>query len=250
MTLLEHLAELRTRLFRMALALTVGAVVGYMVFPDFLDVIMRPYCDLPTALRVTEGDGCVLLAFRPLEPFSVRMKSALVIGLFIGGPVIFYQLWRFITPGLTSRERRYALPFVVLSQVMFAFGIAFAYLIIPQGLRILLGMGGESIAPALTAAEYLSFFLTTSLAFGIVFELPLVLVFLSLVRIVSAAGLRRFRPYAVVINVIVAAIVTPTTDAVTLLFLAGPMILFYEFSIIAAWLIERSRRRREQASPT
>ena len=244
LTLVEHLAELRDRLFKALIALILGTVVGYALFPAVIDLLMQPYCEVPTALRTGADGECRLLAIGALEPFSVRIKTALVIGLFIGGPVIFYQLWRFITPGLTPRERRYALPFVVFSQIMFAAGLVFAFLVIPQGLRILLNFGGDAIAPALTANQYLSFYLTTSLAFGIVFELPLVLIFLALVGIVSSKGLRKFRPYALVLNTVVAAIVTPSTDAVTLLFMAGPMALFYEISILAAWLIERSRRRR------
>ena len=242
MPLFEHLAELRTRLLRALLALAAGTVVGYVVFPQVLALLTDPYC---AALAVLEPDrSCRLIALRPLEPFSVRIKTSVVIGLFVGGPVIFYQLWRFITPGLTKRERRYALPFVVLSQVMFACGIAFAYLVIPHGLRILLFMGGEGIEATLSADEYLSFFLTTSVAFGLVFELPLVLIFLALVGVVQASMLRRARPYAVVLMVVLAAFITPTTDAVTLLLMAGPMVLFYELSIVATWLIERSRRKR------
>jgi sec-independent protein translocase protein TatC len=244
MSLVEHLAELRTRLFRAILALAVGTVVGYLVFPYVLDLLLDPYCRALTALR--PDAECTLIALRPLEPFSVRMKTSVVIGLFVGGPVIFYQLWRFITPGLTDKERRYALPFVVLSQVMFACGIGFAYLVIPQGVRILLGMGGDRIDPFLSASEYLSFFLTTSIAFGLVFELPLVLIFLALVGVVRAQMLRRARPYAAVLIVVAAAFITPTTDAVTLFFMAGPMMLFYELSIVAAWLIERARRRRRR----
>jgi sec-independent protein translocase protein TatC len=247
MSLVEHLAELRTRLFRAVLALAAGTIVGYLVFPYVLELLLDPYC---RALEVLRPEGeCSLIALRPLEPFSVRMKTSVVIGLFVGGPVIFYQLWRFITPGLTRRERRYALPFVLLSQIMFACGIAFAYLIIPQGVRILLGMGGDRIDPFLSATEYLSFFLTTSIAFGLVFELPLVLIFLALVGVVRADMLRRARPYAVVLIVVAAAFITPTTDAVTLFFMAGPMVLFYELSIAAAWLIERARRRRQQEAP-
>ena len=251
MTLGEHLRELRQRLLKAVLALTAGAIVGYIVFPYVLDILIAPYCAALDTLGADVAPGvddpgeCDLIAFRPLEPFSVRIKTALVIGLFVGGPVIFYQLWRFITPGLTTRERRYALPFVVLSQIMFAIGIGFAYLVIPQGLRILLFLGGDRITPLLSANEYLSFFLTMSVAFGLVFELPLVLIFLAMVGVVKAAMLRRARPYAVVIMVVAAAFITPTTDAVTLLFMAGPMLLFYELSILAAWLIERSRRRRE-----
>lgn len=248
MTLVEHLTELRDRLFRAVVALTLGTIVGYVVFPTVLDFLIAPYCDIPSAFRATSEDGsCQLLALGALEPFTVRLKTSLVIGLFLGGPVIFFQVWRFVTPGLTTTERRYALPFVVGSQVMFALGLTASYFVIPQGLAILLNFGGESIAPALSAAQYLTFYLSTSLAFGIVFELPLVLILLALVGVVSSSGLRQFRPYALVINTVVAAVVTPSTDAVTLLFLAGPMAVFYEVSIWAAWWIERRRRRRAAA---
>jgi sec-independent protein translocase protein TatC len=245
MTLAGHLTELRTRLIKAILALAVGTVVGYMVFPQIIEALIAPYC---TALgEIRPGASCNLIALRPLEPFSVRIKTSLVVGLFVGGPVIFYQLWRFITPGLTSRERRYAMPFVVLSQVMFAVGIAFAYLVIPQGLRVLLGLGGTSIDALLAANEYLSFFLAMSIAFGLVFELPLVMIFLALAGVIRARGLSRFRPFAIVLIFIAAAFITPTVDPVTLLLIAGPMWLFYELSILVARLIERSRRRRNAA---
>ena len=244
MSLFEHLAELRSRLVRAVLALAVGTVVGYLVFPHLLELIMAPYCEV--ADRVRPDGTCTLVALTPLEPFSVRLKTSVVIGLFVGGPVIFYQLWRFITPGLTTTERRYALPFVATSQVMFALGILFAYLVIPFGLRTLLGLGGPGIEPLLSATEYLSFFLTLSVAFGLVFEMPLVLIFLSLVGVLKAAALRRARPYAILAIVVAAAFITPTNDAVTLLFMAGPMVLFYELSILAAWFIERTRRKRER----
>ena len=246
MTLLEHLTEFRRRLGRAALALVLGAIFGYVIFPSVLDLLIQPYCQ---ALTVLDPDrDCGLVALRPLEAFSVRIKTAVVIGLFVGGPVIFYQLWRFITPGLTQRERRLSLPFVVLSQIMFGVGLVFAYLVIPQGLRILLGIAGPQVETLLSADEYLSFFLTTSVAFGLVFELPLVLIFLAMVGVVTDDSLRRARPYAMVGIVVVAAIITPTTDAVTLLLMAGPMALFYELSIVGAWIIGRRRRRRERAS--
>ena len=242
MPLLEHLSELRQRLMRALIALAIGTIVGYIVFPPVLDLLIAPYCGAVVELR-GQAD-CNLVALRPLEPFAVRLRTSLVIGLFVGGPAIFYQLWRFITPGLTTTEKRYALPFVVLSQVMFALGIGFAYLVIPQGLRILLTIGGPRIEALLAADEYLSFFLAMSIAFGLVFELPLVLISLVLVGVVSSAWLRQVRPYAVVIMFIASAFITPTVDAFTLLLIAGPMWLFYEFSILIAWLIERRRRRR------
>lgn len=244
MSLFEHLAELRTRLFRSALALVVGAAIGYAVFEPVFGVLIGPYCDLPQALRVSPEGECQVAAFGVLDAFSVRIKTSVVLGLFIGGPVIFYQLWRFVAPGLTGREKRYAVPFVFGSQVLFGTGLLFAAFVIPQGLRVLLSMGGPQIAPLLGAHQYLSFVLTTAVAFGLVFELPLVLIFLSLVGVVSARKLRRFRPYAIVLSAAAAALITPTTDPVTMVAMMGPMILFYEISIGAAWVIERGRRRR------
>lgn len=248
MSLFEHLAELRTRLFRAALALVAGAIVGYAVFEPVFGFLVDPYCELPQALRATpeQGGDCQVAAFGVLDAFSVRIKTSVVLGLFIGGPVIFYQLWRFVAPGLTGREKRYAIPFVFGSQVLFGAGLLFAAFVIPQGLRVLLSMGGPQIAPLLGAHQYLSFVLTTAVAFGLVFELPLVLIFLSLVRAVTARGLRRFRPYAIVLSAAGAAIITPTTDPVTMIAMMGPMVLFYELSIAAAWLIERGRRRRAE----
>lgn len=249
MSLLEHLGEFRSRLFRAALALAVGAVVGYVIFPDLLDFLLKPYCESASAFR-PEGSAtgeCSLVAIRPLDPFSIRMKTALAFGLFLGGPVIFFQVWRFISPGLTKREKRYAGPFVFGSQLMFALGIAFSYFVIPKGLAVLLTMAGPRVDPFLTATEYLSFLLTTAVAFGLVFEIPLILVFLSLLNVLKSSQMVRARPYAVVVNAVVAAIVTPTTDPVTMLFMMVPMVLFYEIAIIAAWLIERARRKKATA---
>lgn len=239
MPLSSHLKELRARFGRSALALLIGAVAGYAVFPVGIDLLLSPYCE-----AVGATDSCDLVVLSPLDPFFVRLRTAFVVGLVVGAPVFLYQAWRFVRPGLTRRERRYLLPFVLLSQVMFAGGIAFASWVIPRGLGILLELGGDGISPLLGAREYLAFLLTMGLAFGIVFELPLVLAFLVLTGVLTARGMRDFRRYAVVINVIAAALITPTGDAVTLLFVAGPMLLFYELAIAFAWLVERSRRRQ------
>lgn len=243
MTLIEHLAELRSRLLKAAAALTVGSIVGFLLFDDLIGVLIRPYCGIPAELRFAPEGQCTLVATRALEPFSVRIKVAVLFGAFVTGPVLFYQLWRFVAPGLTRTERRYAAPFVVASQLLFAGGIAFAYLIIPRGLELLLGFGGRHIAPLLTADDYIGFLLAVVVAFGVVFEVPLVLVFLALVGVVTSRGLRRYRRYALVANVVVAAVVTPTTDAVTMLAMVVPLAVLYEVAIVAAWLIERRRRR-------
>lgn len=245
MPLIEHLRELRRRAAFAVAALIVGTVIGYLAFPNLLIYLIAPYCDLPSSLRASSE--CGLIALRPLEPFSVRIRTALVVGLFVSGPVLFWQLWRFITPGLTRTERRVALPFVLVSQGLFALGVVFAYLVIPRALAILLSLGGPLVTPMLSATEYLSFFLAMSLAFGVVFEIPLVLISLTVVGVLNAARLRIARPYAMVGMTIAAAIITPTTDAVTLLFVAGPMWFFYEFSLIIARLIGRKRERNNLA---
>lgn len=246
MTLGEHLAELRVRLLRVVIAVLLGAIVGWMLYDPLLAFLKRPYCELPGAFRV-EGQ-CQLVQTRVLEGFSVRVKASLVVGLILTAPVLFHQVWRFIVPGLTDRERHYTAPFVVLSQLMFLFGAAFAYLVIPRGLSFLIALAGGEVATLLTLAEYVSFVLTTVAAFGIVFEVPLALVFLVAVGVLSRRQLRRYRPHALIGSALVAAVVTPTPDAVTMMFMLVPMALLYEGSILAAWFIERSRRRRAVAA--
>ena len=179
-----------------------------------------------------------------LEAFSIRIKVSMLLGLFIGGPVVFWQLWRFIVPGLTERERRYAAPFVLISQVLFGLGIAFAWFVLPNALVVLARLGGENIRPEFRASEYVSFILTTSIAFGVVFLLPVVLTFLGLVGVVSSAQLRTGRSFAIVAIAVVAAVVTPTTDPFTMLAMMAPMVVFYELSILITWVFERRRRRR------
>lgn len=229
------------------IALSVGTVVGYILFEPIVAAALAPVCGMDVLVDLGgDGESCALLVLEPLEAFSVRIKTSLAVGLFVGGPVIFYQLWRFITPGLTDRERRLALPFVVFSQLMFAAGIVFSWFVIPQGLRILLNMGGDQLEAALTATKYLEFFLRTSVAFGLVFELPLILMFLALVGVVTASSLRKYRRYSIVINMVVAAVITPTTDPLTLFLMAGPMVVFYELAIVFAWFIERRRARRNR----
>ena len=244
MSLLEHLDELRSRLVKVSAAVVLGTIVGYVVFPELLDILIEPYCSV--VARINETGECNLIILKPLEAFSVRIKVSMLVGAFLGGPVIFWQLWRFIAPGLTARERRLSAPFVVLSQVLFGIGIGFAWFVLPNALSVLTTLGGPRIVPNLTAAEYISFILTTSVAFGVVFLLPVVLTFLALLGVLTAAAMRSARPYAIVGVAIVAAIITSTTDPVTMLLMMAPMTVFYEISILFAALFER--RRRTQAA--
>lgn len=246
MSLLDHLRELRSRVFKVSIAVVLGSIVAYAFYDDVSGFITGPYCQLEVFSEDVEQ--CRLRVDAPLEGFSIRIKVSMLLGLFLGGPVVFWQLWRFIVPGLTQRERRYAAPFVFVSQILFGLGIAFAWFVLPNGLRVLAELGGENVRVDFRATEYISFILTTSIAFGVVFLLPVLLTFLGLAGVVSARGLSRARPYAIIGQSIVAAMVTPTTDPFTMLAMMLPMLLFYEISIGLTWLFERRRRRAAGAS--
>jgi sec-independent protein translocase protein TatC len=249
MTLVEHLTELRSRLVKSALALVVGLAVGFGFHEQVLLLLTEPYCSLPQAVRrgadALSGNtgGCSLLALRVLDPFIIILKASAIVGIVIAAPVVCYQVLRFVAPGLRPIERRYSIPFVVASQVLFLAGAVFSYFLIPRALEFLLGFAGPSIVPVLSGNEYLTFILQTMIAFGVAFEFPLVLMILSLMDLVHAESLRRVRRYALFGIFVAAAIITPTQDPFTMAMMAAPLVLFYEFSILFAWFVERRRAR-------
>lgn len=250
MTLVEHLQELRSRLFKSAGAIVVGFVVGFVFRNQVLELLERPYCNLPEevragAARISGDTECSLIVLRVLDPFIISLKAAAVVAVVIAAPVVCYQLLRFIAPGLRPIERRYSIPFVVASQVLFAGGAVFSFFLIPRALEFLLAFAGPSLTPVLSGNEYLSFILQIMIAFGVSFEFPLVLMILSLMGVVTSKGLRRWRRHAIFGTFVAAAIITPTQDPMTMTMMAAPLILFYEFSVLFAWFVERRRARAE-----
>jgi sec-independent protein translocase protein TatC len=247
LTLFEHLAELRSRLFKSIVAVAVGMVVGLAVHRPLMDLLIGPYCQLPSEIRAGTtqlGDaGCNLIVLDVLGQFFVVLKVAAMGAVVIAGPVVAYQIWRFITPGLRPIERRYAVPFFVASFVLFAAGAVFSYFILPRALAILLGFAGPNVISLLGANEYLGFMLHMMIGFGVAFEMPLILVTLILMGIVGSEGLRKYRRHAVFGTFVASAIITPTTDPITMTLMAGPLVLFYELSILFARFMERRRRR-------
>ncbi len=254
MPLLAHLEELRGRLLRCALAVAAGAVACWILYPWILDLLLEPYCRIRDDLggddvrEAVFGSGCELLVTDPLEPFSVRMMVAGYGGVALAMPVLLWQTWRFVVPGLYARERRWAIPFVLSGVVLFAAGCVLAYWSIPRALDFLVGIGGPDLVSVFSPARYLGFVVKMTLAFGIGFEFPLVLVFLQLIGIVTPAALRRARRYAMVGIVALVAVLTPSGDPFTLLVLSVPMLLFYELAILLGALRERRRRRAASGS--
>jgi sec-independent protein translocase protein TatC len=237
MTIIQHLDELRRRLIICLVAVGVGSIAGFVFYRGILDLLQRPYQDAIRSLPQTLTED--LIVTTPTEPFLAFLKIGLFSGLLIALPVILFQLWRFITPGLTRRERRLAIPFVLSSLVLFAGGAVFAFGILPRGLSFLFSFGGDNLVPLLTIDRYLSFLFFLILAFGLAFELPLVLLFLTGVRVISSAQMRHWRRYAAMGTAIFAAVATPTQDPYTMLLMWVPLYLLYEGAILVARLFKR-----------
>lgn len=256
MTLMEHLFELRNRLFVAMVALVVGAVIGYIwwaVSPFGLsslgDLITGPYCGLRENQRLTPNPGqCQLLQTGPFEAFNTRLKVGLAAGAVLTGPVWLYQIWAFITPGLYTKERRFAMAFVGIASVLFAVGAMLAYFVVPAALMFLVGVGDQQFVTALTADRYISLLLTMLLVFGVSFELPLLVVMLNRIGVLPYAKLRAWQRGIIFGLFVLAAVATPGQDPVSMVALSAALVVLFELSVLVAWSHDRrlARRRAEQ----
>ncbi|MBV8162314.1 MAG: twin-arginine translocase subunit TatC [Acidimicrobiia bacterium] len=231
MTLVEHLTELRRRLIVSAIALAAGATVAFFLYTPILDFLSGPYHS------ITHGHN--LIVTDPLEAFATRLKISAWAGLFFASPVVLWQVWRFITPGLHPKEKRYAIPFIAASVLLFLMGAAVALLTLRPALQFLQSVGGHSLSTYYRASPYLSLVMLMIVAFGLAFEFPILLVFLELSGVVPSARLRKWRRPAIVIIVAVAAIITPSQDPYSLFAMAIPMYVFYEASILVGRLLKK-----------
>ncbi|HLG68408.1 MAG TPA: twin-arginine translocase subunit TatC [Acidimicrobiales bacterium] len=232
MTLTEHLGELRRRLIVSVVAVVVGAGVAVVLYEPILHFLLRPLCE------VNHG-RCTLYVTSPLDPLSLRVKVGAFGGLVLGSPVILWEMWRFVTPGLKASEKRYAIPFVAASVALFAGGAAVAYLTLPHALGFLGTVGGSNLREIYDPISYLSLILLMMTLFGLTFEFPVVLVSLQLARVVSAAKLLGWWRWAVILITLVAAIFTPSSDPFSMLALAVPLTAFYFASILVGKLLGR-----------
>jgi sec-independent protein translocase protein TatC len=233
MTVVEHLSELRRRIVISLIAITLGAIVCFIFSESIIKFLITYYRD------ATAGEKDQLIFLGPLDAFLTRIKIATYGGIVLALPIWLFELWRFITPGLNPNEKRYAIPFVFASMALFALGAFVALLTLPRALEFLLDVGGTQLRPELTADKYLSFVSLMMVAFGVAFEFPVVLVFLLLARVLTTRQLRRWRRPAALVIVVFAAIITPSQDPYSLFFMAGPMYLFYEMSIIIGRVLKR-----------
>lgn len=222
--LMGHLTELRSRLIKVIAAMAVGAVVAFFFREQMLDVLQRPYLKVSPRKLIVTG---------PTEPFSITMRMSLFGGVILASPVIAYQAWSFVNPGLTSRERKWAFPIVTAMVTLFGLGVSFAYWSMERALEFLLTIL-EGLDTFVTVELYTRFTIRFLLLFGLSFQFPVFLFAAAAAGAVTSAKLASGRRWAVLIIVTVGAVLTPTGDPVTLLLLSVPLYLFYEATI---WLI-------------
>lgn len=232
MTLAEHLQELRYRFFVMTISVTVFAILGFIFYSDLLKVLQHPYCS-------AVPDHCKFLATNPLDGLNLRVKLALFGGFLASSPVILWQTWRFITPGLKSREKRYIIPFVSSTLLFFLMGVVIAYFSFGHAIKFLKDIGGSTLITEYNPNQYLSLFLLMMFIFGLMFLFPVVLVALELARVVTPRQLLHVWRYAIIIITIAAAVFTPSGDPLSMCALAVPLIVFYFLAIGTGKLLKR-----------
>ena len=240
MPFLDHLEELRWRIIYSLGALVIGVAIGFLVTFKF-DLIGLMQAPVLPYLR-----GQHLVYTHPGDTFSTILQMSLVVGIALALPVIGYNVWAFLSPALYRNERRIVIPILAAATFLFLAGVALAYfLVLPLTLKFLFGLEAESLTPMITVSEYFGFVTSMCLAFGGVFEVPIVIVGLSAMGIVSPQTLGKFRRYAVVIAYGAAAIITPGDLLTTTIALAIPLYLLYEVSVAVSYIIYRKKARRD-----
>lgn len=232
MTIGEHFGELRRRLLIAVIAFVVAACIAAVFYNWQLSLLRHPYCQI-------SAHACTFYVTQPLDQLTLRIKLAAFGGLLLASPVVLWELWRFITPGLRPTEKRYAVPFIVASIALFLFGCLIVYVVLPHTLGWLIHLGGPSIHVLLTPDSYLSLVLLLMVLFGLTFEFPVVLVALQLARVVTPAALLRHWRWAVIGITVASAVFTPSSDPFSMCALAVPLIAFYFGAIGVGKLFRR-----------
>lgn len=236
MTIWEHLAELRSRLIRSVLAIVFGMAIGFFLYPYLVEFLKQPYFELTGNQKFISID--------PLEAFSTRIKISAYVGIVIAMPVLLWQIWRFVTPGLYPHEKRYAVPFVVSANLLFVLGAAIAYYTLNPALQFLQNMGGGQIESFYTIDNYVTLIAYMMLAFGAGFEFPVLLVALQIAGVLTPQKLLGWWRQAIVTIAVVAAVITPSGDPISMMALALPMVVFYGISVLIGFVVARRRRKR------
>jgi sec-independent protein translocase protein TatC len=242
MSFLEHLEELRKRLIHSIVAIACGCGLCWFFHERIFNVMQRPIID---ALH-RNGLSDKLVYLNPIEPFNLYLKIALVAGIFVASPVVLYQVWMFISPGLYRNEKQYVFPFMFSTIALFVSGGYFGFRIVyPQALQFLIDFG-KQFTPMITIREYTDLFLTVVLGLGLIFELPILIFFLALMGVVSAGWMWKNLRYAILGIFVVAGAIAPTPDITSMCIFAAPMVILYVLSIAIAWFVHPKQRTARQ----
>ena len=243
MGFLQHLEELRNRLIRSIMFVIAGFAAAWWYHEQIFQWVQKPIIQ---ALAAHKMDA-QLVYTNPTEPFNMYLKVSLIAGIFLASPFVLYQVWAFISPGLYRHEKRYVMPFMFSTVGLFVGGGLFGYkMVYPAALDFLIGWSWQ-FKPMITIGEYLDLFMTIILGLGAIFEMPILVFFLSLFGIVSAGWMWRNLRYSILVIFVIAAIITPTTDIMNMCVFAAPMIILYIVSIGVAFLVHPKRRNRKKA---
>ncbi|MGB9712665.1 MAG: twin-arginine translocase subunit TatC [Dissulfurimicrobium sp.] len=236
LSLTEHLAELRRRIVVSLIAVAICSTLSYAFIEPIFAVLARP-------IEAVLPPGTSLIFTSYPEAFFIYLKLAITCGVFLASPIIIYEIWAFVVPGLYEHEKRLALPFVLLSTAFFVGGGLFGYFVaFPTAFKFLASYGNKYLRLMPNVSEYFSLTIHLLIGFGIAFELPVFIALLGVVGIIDAKMLQRNRKYAILINFILAAVLTPTPDILNQFMLAVPLMLLYEISIVLVWLIGKRGR--------
>ena len=240
MPIMEHLRELRSRIIRCALAIAVGMMVLLATYNPVKDFLTKPYRDLCRERPDFKCDGS-LFSLGPLDGFSARMRICAYGGLVLALPVIMWQIWRFIVPALSKKERTYAIPFIASSVLLFSVGCYLAYWTLDKALEFLISWSGTDVTQAYQVTKYVSLVVMMMLAFGVGFLSPVLLVFLQLAGAIRPQTLLKQWRYAIMGIFVTAAVITPSGDPISMLALAVPLSVLYLVAILVGWLLTRRR---------
>lgn len=245
MPLLEHLRELRSRLLKAALGLLLGAAVGFWFFDPIWHFLQAPYCDLDVN-KGSDGSKCGLVTNGLTQGFFLYLKISLIVGAVLSSPVWLYQIWAFVAPGLHQREKRWTYTFLVCAVPLFLAGATLSYVTLDKGLQILLGFTPDGVQPLVTIDSYLGYMIAMLLVFGITFELPLFVVILNLAGVLKHEMIAKHRRSIVFGLFVFAAVATPSADPFTMLALALPTVVLFEFAELIAYFHDRRDRERPE----
>lgn len=242
MPLIEHLRELRTRLVKSLLAITFGTVVAWFFYDQILDFLTHPYNDIKPLLEERGIESDIVITGIG-GAFQFQLKISLVSGILLTSPIWLWQLWGFILPAMHRNEKRWALLLTATGVPLFLGGAALAYVVLPKAIDVLIGFVPDGVGNLVTGAEYFDFVIRMMLVFGVAAEIPLVVILLNRIGAVSARQLASARPWTVIGIFVFAAVATPSTDPLTMLFLAVPMLVLYLVAEVIARITDRRKRK-------